>query len=61
VDLFVEYPIPFDELWSRSKLIDLPSGEVRVASIDDLIRMKETTGRAQDSEDIQALEGLRDG
>ena len=61
VDLFVKHPIPFDELWSRSKLIDLPSGEVRVASIDDLIRMKETTGRPQDSEDIQALEALRDG
>ena len=60
VDLFVKYPIPFDELWSRSKLIDLPSGEVRVASIDDLIRMKQATGRPQDSEDIQALEALRD-
>jgi hypothetical protein len=61
VDLFVESLIPFEELWSRSKLIDLPPGEVRVASIDDLIKMKETAGRPQDSADIEALEAIRDG
>jgi len=60
VDLFVESLIPFEELWSRSNLIDLPPGEVRVASIDDLIKMKETAGRPQDSADIEALEAIRD-
>ncbi|NIM01100.1 MAG: hypothetical protein GTN57_09180 [Acidobacteria bacterium] len=60
VDLFVEPPIPFAELWSRSKRIALPDGDVRVASIGDLITMKEIAGRPQDSEDIKALEVLRD-
>lgn len=60
VDLFVQPPIPFDELWSRSRLIALPSVKVRVASIRDLIRMKENTGRSLDSADIEALEALRD-
>lgn len=60
VDLFVQSPIPFDELWSRSKLIALPTGEVRVASLDDLIKMKEIAGRPQDATDIRALEALRD-
>ncbi len=60
VDLFVEPPIPFDELWSRSKLISLSSIDVRVASIEDLIEMKQSTGRSQDSTDIEALEALRD-
>jgi hypothetical protein len=60
VDLFVEHPIPFEELWARSELIALPSGDVRVASIDDLIEMKRIAGRRQDSEDIEALEALRD-
>ena len=60
VDLFVQPPIPFDELWSRSKLIALPTGDVRVASVDDLITMKESTGRPQDATDIRALEALRD-
>jgi hypothetical protein len=60
VDLFVQPPIPFDELWSRSRLIALPSVTVRVASIQDLIQMKENTGRTLDSADIEALEALRD-
>ena len=60
VDLFVQSPIPFDELWSRSELISLPTAEVRVASLGDLIRMKETAGRPQDSADIRVLEALRD-
>ena len=59
VDLFVQPPIPFDELWSRSRLIALPSVKVRVASIQDLIRMKENTGRSLDSADIEALEAIR--
>ena len=61
VDLFVEPPIPFEDLWRRSKLIELPTGDVRVASIDDLIEMKRMTGRPQDSADIEALEALRGG
>ena len=61
VDLFVQSPVPFEELWSRSQLIELPSGTVRVASIDDLIHMKEKAGRSRDLEDIEALRALRDG
>ena len=60
VDLFVQSPMPFDGLWSRSELITLPTGSVRVASLDDLIRMKKIAGRPQDTEDIKALEALRD-
>jgi predicted nucleotidyltransferase len=32
---------------------------LRIASIADLIRMKQGTGRAQDQEDIKALKRLR--
>jgi predicted nucleotidyltransferase len=56
VDLFVEHPIPFEELWSRSREFDLMGTPVRVASIQDLIRMKQATGRAQDADDIKALQ-----
>jgi len=59
VDLFVESPIPFDQLWSRSERISLPGGDVRVASIDDLIAMKKEAGRPLDIADIEALEMLR--
>lgn len=61
VDLFVEEPIGFDELWSRSVQVELPTGDVRVASIDDLIAMKRQAGRSVDSADIEALENLRHG
>lgn len=61
VDLFVESPLPFDELWGRATIVELPSGRVRVASIQDLITMKKAAGRRQDSADIEALEAIRDG
>jgi hypothetical protein len=59
VDLFAELPIPFDQLWERSLRIDLLGTFVRVASIPDLIAMKENTGRAQDLADIKQLEAIR--
>ena len=55
VDVFVENPIPFDQLWDRSKVFEVESFSVRVASIDDLVRMKESAGRPIDLEDIEAL------
>ena len=58
VDLFVEHPIPFDELWERSDAIPLTSVTVRVASITDLIRLKQIAGRPQDLLDIDALRAI---
>jgi predicted nucleotidyltransferase len=55
VDLFVENPVDFDELWNRSETVQLETTRVRIASIPDLIDMKEQAGRPQDVEDIAAL------
>jgi hypothetical protein len=58
VDIFAEEPIPFDELASRAKILQLPATSVVVASIPDLILMKRQAGRPQDLADIDALERI---
>jgi hypothetical protein len=55
VDLFVQDPIPFEELWDRSLAIALGNTTVRVAAIADLISMKRRAGRPQDLLDIEEL------
>jgi hypothetical protein len=60
VDLFVSNPIPFDDLWERSKVVQLATVSARVASLDDLIDLKRQAGRPQDLADIEALELIRD-
>jgi hypothetical protein len=55
VDLFVRYPIDFDDLWARSELLPLGDVTVRTASPSDLITMKKDTGRWQDADDIEQL------
>ncbi len=58
VDLFVTHPIPFEELWSRSREFELRDTTVRVASIPDLIHLKRLAGRQQDRSDIEQLEAI---
>lgn len=61
VDVFVEHPIPFEELWQRSELLPLGDVTVRVASIRDLIEMKRMAARPGDFDDIAHLEVLERG
>jgi hypothetical protein len=59
VDVFVAPPIAYDELQRRATRVELGSGDVSIASIDDIIVMKRLAGRAQDVADIEALERIR--
>ena len=61
VDLLAEAPgvAGFEELWERSQDMVLFGIRVRVASIDDLIRMKEATGRTKDSQHALQLRALK--
>ncbi len=59
VDLFVEHPISFEDLWSRAVEIQLGTTSVHVAAIDDLIRLKRLSNRPQDRTDIEKLQEIQ--
>jgi hypothetical protein len=58
LDLFVEYPVDFDELLADAAVIDLGDCKVSIASVPHLIRMKRKAGRDQDMRDIETLSKL---
>jgi hypothetical protein len=49
-------PLAFAELWTRAETVKLAHTVARIASIRDLIRLKQLAGRPQDLTDIEALE-----
>ena len=61
VDLLAEAPgiDGFEELWTRSEEMLLFGLSVRVASIDDLLKMKLATGRPKDKEHALQLQALK--
>lgn len=62
VDLFADYPLPFEELCREARTVLLGGVPVAVASIAHLIAMKTAAGRPQDRADIAALTAMeRDG
>lgn len=59
VDLFIENPFPFADMYARAKVVDLGQDlHIRIASIEDLITMKSGTGRAKDEEDVIRLKEI---
>lgn len=55
VDVMLEPMIPFEELWTDATLVKIDGHQLRVASIEHLILMKEAAGRTQDLADIERL------
>ncbi|HLV19775.1 MAG TPA: hypothetical protein VKZ49_02795 [Polyangiaceae bacterium] len=59
IDLFVDHPILFDELWNESELMPLSDTTARVVSANHLIQLKRMAGRPQDLQDVEALEAIQ--
>jgi len=59
-DIFVEAPMPFEELYRRASRAKIGNAEVPIAAIDDLIAMKRAAGRPLDLEDIDVLLRLKE-
>ncbi|MBM4360813.1 MAG: nucleotidyltransferase [Deltaproteobacteria bacterium] len=58
VDVFIEHPIDFEMLVARSVVVEVHGLGLRIASIEDLIALKQLADRPQDREDIRALEAI---
>ena len=58
VDLFLEPPLAFEDLWDRSLVVTLRGVPIRVAALADLVELKRRAGRPEDLADAAALEEL---
>ncbi len=60
VDLLLATTVPYDEIERDAEAMQSGDLEIRVASVDVLIRLKTGTGRAQDASDIDALRRVQE-
>ncbi len=58
VDLFVEEPFDFEEVFQRSTEAPLGSTRAHLIAVPDLIALKRQAGRPKDVEDIRALQAI---
>jgi predicted nucleotidyltransferase len=61
IDLFIEEPFSFDEVFARATRVDLGDNHVTVVSIADLIELKRRADRPRDREDVERLLALAEG
>ncbi len=59
LDVFLDYPMPWEQLWRDAETMMIDETPVRVASLDHLIELKRTAGRARDRDDIEHLVEIR--
>jgi len=59
IDILLESPIPFQELYERAVLKPLGKIAAKVCSLDDLIAMKTYANRPVDRRDIEVLREIK--
>ncbi|MGC4030211.1 MAG: nucleotidyl transferase AbiEii/AbiGii toxin family protein [Tepidisphaeraceae bacterium] len=55
VDVFIQHPIPYPDLKTRSQLSTLGTEPIRICALEDLFTLKRIASRPQDLNDIQQL------
>lgn len=60
VNLLLSTTVPYNEIERDAESMQSGDLDIRVASIDVLIRMKTGTGRAQDASDVDALRRVQE-
>jgi hypothetical protein len=55
VDIFVSYPLDFEEMWTEAVKISIEDQVIRLATPLHLVKMKRVAGRPKDIADIRAL------
>jgi hypothetical protein len=55
VDVLVDVPIAFEELWNRKVFRIFQNTSIYIVSLEDLIKLKEYSNRLQDQQDILLL------
>ncbi len=60
VDIFLENPIDFEELYENKRDIFIEDVKIPLVSLDDLMRLKELAGRKQDLADVKGLKKVKE-
>ncbi len=58
VDVFVEHPRPFEEMFKAGKISNLLGQKIRAAGLQDMLYMKKKAQRPKDELDIRFLENI---
>jgi len=61
LDIFVKVPFVFDEVYPKREQVKYEDTVIPVLSMEELIRMKETSNRPQDKADIFYLRKILEG
>lgn len=59
VDILLKHSLDFDAALKRAVAQNVDDVPIRIASVDDMIALKQNTGRRQDSDDLEHLLRLR--
>jgi hypothetical protein len=59
VDILIDEQVPFEGIWKHRKELQAKGTVVPIASIGDLVKMKEKSARDKDLADIAALNRIR--